>query len=114
MPENLYQLEVKLGLARFPFQASAGWRLTMHVDAMERAKGGTHPRGKIRRANAALRQLRELGVTIGPHKLFGPVDVVAEHASSRVLASQTGNEGEIHSRALPPTARCGGPARRYY
>jgi len=79
VPEELYQLEVKLGLARFPFQASAGWRLTVHVDAMEKALGGKHPRGKARRANEALRQLRHFGVTIGPHKLYGPVDVVAEH-----------------------------------
>src|SRR2546422_7108834 len=76
---SLYQLEVKLGLARFPFQASVGWRLTMHVDPMERAVGGSHSRGKLKRANEALRQLRRLGVVIGTHKLFGPVDVVAEH-----------------------------------
>lgn len=40
MQEGLYQLEIKLGLARFAFQASAGWRLTMHIDAMERGVGG--------------------------------------------------------------------------
>ena len=79
MPEELYQLEVKLGLARFPFQKAAGWRITMHIDPMEKGKGGKHPRGKVRRANEGLRQLRALGVTIGAHKLFGPVDVVAEH-----------------------------------
>ncbi len=79
MQEKLYQLEVKLGLARFPFQASAGWRLTMHVDPMERGVGGRHPRGKVRRANEALRELRRLGVIIGSHDLFGPVDVVAQH-----------------------------------
>src|SRR5204863_9115281 len=81
MTPTLYQLEVKLGLARFPFQASAGWRLTMHVDPMERGVGGRQPRGKAKRANAALRELRRLGVAIGTHQMFGPVDVVADHSS---------------------------------
>ena len=76
---SLYQLEVKLGLAKFPFQASAGWRLTMHLDPMEKGVGGGHSRGKVKRANEALLELRRLGVVIGTHKLFGPVDVVAEH-----------------------------------
>src|SRR2546422_2499013 len=75
----LYQLEVKLGLARFPFQKAAGWRITMHIDPMEGGRGGKHSRGKVRRANEAMRQLRSRGVVIGMHKLFGPVDVVAEH-----------------------------------
>src|SRR6266702_6900707 len=78
---SLYQLEVKLGLAKLAFQASAGWRLTMHIDPMEKGLGGTHARGKLRRANAALRELRRLGVTIGTHKMFRPVDVVADHPS---------------------------------
>lgn len=78
---TLYQLEVKLGLAMFPFQAAAGWRLTMHIDPMERGLGGRHARGKAKRANKALRELRRLGVIIGTHKLFGPVDVVADHPS---------------------------------
>lgn len=76
--DELYQLEVKVALARFPFQPAAGWRVTVHVDAMERAQGGRHPRGKAQRARKALRQLRQLGVSIGAHHLFGPVDLVAE------------------------------------
>jgi len=78
---SLYQLEVKLGLAKLAFQTSAGWRLTMHIDPMEKGLGGAHARGKVRRANAALRELRRLGVTIGTHTMFGPVDVVADHPS---------------------------------
>ncbi len=73
MTTALYQLEVKLGLARGAFQAASGWRLTMHVDPMEKATGGKHPPGKRKRVNAALRELRELGVVIGTHKQFGPV-----------------------------------------
>ena len=98
---SLYQLEVKLGLARFPFQASAGWRLTMHVDPMERGVGRTQSRGKVRRANEAVRQLRRLGVTIGTHKVFGPVDVVAEHPHGGTrLIEVEGESGRQREQAL--------------
>ncbi len=101
MPEKLYQLEVKLGLARFPFQASAGWRLTMHVDPMEKGVGGRHPRGKVKRANEALRQLRQLGVIIGTHDLFGPVDVVAQHPRKGTrLIEVEGESGGQREQAL--------------
>jgi len=101
MTTALYQLEVKLGLARFPFQASAGWPLTMHVDPMERGVGGRHPKGKAKRANEALRQLRRLGVIIGTHKLFGPVDVVTEHPREGTrLIEVEGESGRQREQAL--------------
>src|SRR2546430_17473582 len=89
---SLYQLEVKLGLARFPFQKAAGWRITMHVDSMEKGMGGKHSRGKVKRANEALRQLRTLGVIKWTHDLFGPFDGVAEHADKRTTLDEL--EGE--------------------
>ena len=98
---SLYQLEVKLGLARFPFQPAAGWRLTMHVDPMERGMGGRHARGKVKRANQALRELRRLGVTIGTHTIFGPVDVVADHSSEPThLIEVEGESGRQREQAL--------------
>ncbi len=101
MSESLYQLEVKLGLAKLAFQASAGWRLTMHIDPMERGLGGTHARGKVRRANAALRELHRLGVTIGTHKMFGPVDVVADHPTEPTrLIEVEGESGRQREQAL--------------
>jgi len=101
MPTLLYQLEVKLGLARFPFQASAGWRLTMNIDPMERGGGGRQSRGKAKRANEALRQLRRLGVIIGAHDLFGPVDVVAEHPRGGTrLIEVEGESGRQREQAL--------------
>jgi len=50
----------------------------MHVDPMEAGRGGKHTRGKIKRAKVALRELEKLGVSLGTHKLFGRIDVVAE------------------------------------
>jgi hypothetical protein len=79
MEGTLYQLEIKLGLARFVFPPNQGWRLSIHVDPMEIGKGPQQKRGKTGRARRALKQLREMGVTIGTHKLFGRVDLVAEH-----------------------------------
>jgi hypothetical protein len=75
----LYQLEVKLHLVQLMFNPANGWRVTVDVDPMERGRGGTHPVGKIRRAQAALRRLKTLGARIGPHDLYGRVDVVADH-----------------------------------
>ena len=98
---GLYQLEVKLGLARFPFQKAAGWRITMHIDPMERARGGKHSRGKVKRANEALRHLQDLGVILGTHDLFGPVDVVAEHHEKGTrLVEVEGESGRQREQAL--------------
>jgi len=75
----MYQLEVKLALVRLCFNPANGWAGTVDVDAMERARGGQHSADKAERAEQAESDLRALGVTIGPHPLFGRVDVVAEH-----------------------------------
>lgn len=73
----------------------------MHIDAMEMAKGGTHAPDKARRAKDALRGLHDLGVTIGTHKLFGPVDVVAEHEGGKVrLVEVEGESSRQRGQAL--------------
>lgn len=75
---TLYQLEVKVGLARFAFPRAEGWRVSIHVDPMEIGRGGRQTRGKVKRAKAAMRELEKLGVKLGIHKLYGAIDVVAE------------------------------------
>ncbi len=77
--EPLYQVEVKLALVRSVFSPKAGWRITVDIDGSEMGKGKQQPRGKARRARAALEELRALGVSIRPDDKFGRVDVVAEH-----------------------------------
>ena len=73
----------------------------MHIDPMEKGLGGKHPRGKVKRANDALRQLRTLGVVIGAHKLYGPVDFVAEHPRKATrLIEVEGESGRQREQAL--------------
>src|SRR5712664_655216 len=101
MTTPLYQLEVKLGLARFAFPASTGWRVTMHIDPMEKGVGGGQARGKVKRANEALRQFRSLGVLIEAHNLYGPVDIVAEHEKGHMrLVEVEGESGRQREQAL--------------
>ena len=78
-PVSLYQLEVKYWLAHWRFPRSEGWRLRVDVDAMERARGGSHPADKHERAEVAESGLLALGAQIGPHPRFGRADLVAEH-----------------------------------
>jgi hypothetical protein len=75
----VYQLEVKLNLVRLAFPPTAGWRVHVDVDSMERARGGVHRPDKAARVAAAAAELERIGVRLTPHPKFGRVDVVAEH-----------------------------------
>jgi Holliday junction resolvase-like predicted endonuclease len=74
----MFQIEVKAKLVEACFPPSEGWRVTVDIDPMERATGGTHPAGKKEIAEACLDQLRKAGVQVGPHAVWGRVDIVAE------------------------------------
>ena len=75
----VYQLEVKRWLIAYRFPQSAGWKVRVDIDAMERAKGGQHKPEKAGRARAAEDALVSMGATIGAHADFGRADIVAEH-----------------------------------
>ena len=75
----MFQIEVKRWLVNYRFPPSGGWKVTVDIDSMERANGGTHVEGKAERAREAEAALIELGAKIGKHKTFGRADVVAEH-----------------------------------
>jgi hypothetical protein len=75
----MYQIEVKQRLVQYKFPPADGWSVTVDIDSMERANGGTHPEGKAERARIAEAALRALGARIEKHKVFGRADVVAEH-----------------------------------
>ena len=75
----MYQIEVKRWLVHFRFPPADGWKVTVDIDSMERANGGTHTEGKAKRAQEAETALRALGAKIGKHHKFGRADIVAEH-----------------------------------
>ena len=74
----MYQLEVKAQLVTSRFHATQGWRVTVHVDPMERAQGGTHPEDKRAIAERCLAIINEADASIGAHPVYGRVDIVAE------------------------------------
>lgn len=84
----MYQLEVKRWLVTYRFPPSAGWKVHVDIDAMERAKGGQHKPDKSARVRAAEAALVKMGVTIGAHAKFGRADVVAEHPKNGLLIAE--------------------------
>ena len=97
----LYQAEVKLRLAEVVFPPAAGWDVQVHLDGMERARGGRQQPGKAERVAAAERALRTLGVQIGVHEYHGRVDFVAEKPSShRHLIEVEGDSSRPKTQAI--------------
>ncbi|MCH8877105.1 MAG: hypothetical protein IIA89_09850 [Chloroflexi bacterium] len=77
----MYQIEVKAILVESLFNPKDGWTVIVDLDAMEMAKGGTHPEGKAEVAAKAKQRLEKLGARIGADEEFGRADLVARHAS---------------------------------
>ena len=75
----MYQLEVKHRLIACRFPPSAGWKVQVDIDAMERARGGQHKPDKLARVAAAEDAIKLLGALIGPHPDYGRADIVAIH-----------------------------------
>ena len=97
----MYQLEVKRHLVKLMFLPSSGWKVTVDIDAMERAKGGSHPDGKAAVAAESERWLREAGVSIGVHPRFGRADLVAEGSDGQLYVFEIeGNSSKQKEQAL--------------
>ena len=75
----MYQIEVKLNLIKKKFNPEDGWKVTVDIDAMEMGKGNQQKPEKGVIAEKCLRELKELGVKIGSHPLYGRADIVANH-----------------------------------
>ncbi|MEX2204598.1 MAG: hypothetical protein WEF50_00035 [Myxococcota bacterium] len=99
--QTIYQVEVKLCLAKLAFPPAAGWRVNVHLDPMELARGGQHAAGKRERAAAAAEALAALGATIGQHDQYGRVDLVADHVDhGRHFIEVEGNSSRQRDQAL--------------
>jgi hypothetical protein len=73
----MYQLEVKRWLVAYCFPIAEGWDVTVDIDSMERGEAGQHPPGKKLIARECETWLRDHGVKIVAHPLFGRADLVA-------------------------------------
>ena len=73
----MYQLEVKRWLVTYFFPVEDGWDVTLDIDSMERGEAGQHPPGKKAIAAECETWLRDHGVKIVAHPLYGRADLVA-------------------------------------
>jgi hypothetical protein len=90
----MYEAEVKWRLVQYRFPPSEGWQVTVHLDPMELARGGTHPTGKAEAAALALAGLNSLGVTIGIDRAF-QADIHASHPSKTDYVVEAKGESEL-------------------
>ncbi len=97
----MYQLEVKRFLVEHEFCPADGWQVTVHVDGMERAKGGSHSADKQVRVCCAEDWLRNAGVTIGTDPDFGAADLVAsKQAAPTVVVEIEDDSSKQKEQAL--------------
>lgn len=98
---RMYQLEVKRYLVQHQFPPNDGWEVTVHVDPMERAKGGRHPPDKEVRARCAEDWLITAAAVIGVHSEFGRADLVAtKQGAGTVVVEVEGDSSRQKEQAL--------------
>jgi hypothetical protein len=73
----MYQLELKKWLVAYRFPVFEGWDVTVDIDSMERGAAGQHPPEKKAIAAECEEWLRQQGVKIVPHPVYGRADLVA-------------------------------------
>jgi hypothetical protein len=73
----MYQLEVKRWLVAYFFPVAEGWDVTVDIDAMERGDAGEHPPEKKATVARCEAWLRQQGVKIVAHPVYGRADLVA-------------------------------------
>ena len=96
----MYQLEVKRYLVEHQFPPADGWEVNIHVDGMERGKGGQQPHGKEERARLAEDCLKTAGAQMGAHPSFGRVDLVATRGTKTVLVEVEGDSRKQKEQKL--------------
>ncbi len=116
----MYQLEVKRWLIADKFPASAGWTISVHVDGMERARGGSHPPDKRDAVDTAYRALDQMEhVQLQAHETLKTADVVVSDASGiRYVIEVEGDSGkqreqQVYSALGQLLVQMGAPSVRY-
>jgi hypothetical protein len=75
----VYQLEVKRWLVEYCFPVGEGWDVIVDIDAMERGEKGQHPPEKKNIAHECETWLKDHGVKIVSHPVYGRADLVAKN-----------------------------------
>ncbi|MGH2406289.1 MAG: hypothetical protein ACRDGN_17785, partial [bacterium] len=97
----MYQLEVKRWLVAYRFPPKEGWRVTVDIDSMERGIAGQHPPDKRGIAADCESWLRQQGVRIVAHQLFGRADLVAEKVGAgTVVVEVEGDSSRQREQAM--------------
>lgn len=92
MLTRMYQIEAKRHLVAHLFRPDEGWQVTVHLDPMELATGGTQPVGKKAIATDASQWLREQGVALAKQDIYGPADLVAAHPTRGTVVVEVEND----------------------
>jgi hypothetical protein len=96
----VYQLEVKKWLVAYRFPIAEGWDLTVDIDAMERGEKGQHSSEKKAIARECETWLREQGVKIVAHPLYGRADLVAQKESGTFVIEVEGDSARQKEQAM--------------
>ncbi len=87
----MYQLEVKRWLVIHRFPAIEGWKVTVDIDSMERGVAGQQQPDKRAIAEECEKWLRQEGVEIVAHPLYGRADLVATKDGYTVVVEVEGD-----------------------
>jgi len=96
----MYQLEVKRWLVAYRFPPRGGWKVTVDIDSMERGIAGQHPPDKKDIADECEKWLRQQGVEIVAHHLYGRADLVAEKEGRTFVIEVEGDSSRQREQAM--------------
>jgi hypothetical protein len=96
----MYQLEVKRWLVAYRFPAMDGWKVTVDIDSMERGVAGQHPPDKRAIASDCETWLRQQGVDIVAHPLYGRADLVASKEGQTFVIEVEGDSSRQREQAM--------------
>jgi hypothetical protein len=91
---------VKRWLVAYSFPATEGWKVTVDIDSMERGVAGQHPPDKKTIADECEKWLRQQGVEIVAHPLYGRADLVATKEGCTFVIEVEGDSSRQREQAM--------------
>lgn len=96
----MYQLEVKRWLVEFCFPLTEGWKVIVDIDSMERGIAGQHPPDKRAIVDECEKWLRQQGVEIVAHPVYGRADLVASKEGHTFVIEVEGDSSRQKEQAM--------------